>query len=406
MPKMEMRALSFITENKAYVFLGCITLLALGMRYSGLDYVSKDLSVFLLPWYEEFESLGFSALSEQIGNYNITYQTLIYIGTLLPIEPMIWYKSLSIVFDFVLAVEGYLLVKALSGKRLYAAIAYGLLLVLPTFWLNSSVWGQCDSIYVSFVLMAVRRLIMQKYASAYVLLGVAFAFKLQACFIFPFFIFYYLNQRGFSILLFLLPVVSFYAMCLPGFVAGRSLLAPLQIYFGQADAPSAMFLKYPSFWALVGDDFTTLKFSAIGFTLALLLIGFVVLLGKVKVDGSGNGRTALLVAAWFAWTCVQFLPGMHERYGYLVVVLLTLLLLVERRHVFFLVWLTVVVCDCLIYGIYLFGLDVNLTVCSVAMVSAWALLGLALAREVSRCSEAVGSSDSCASSSGTSSSLP
>ena len=39
------------------------------------------------------------------------------------------------------------------------------------------------------------------------------------------------------------------------------------------------------------------------------------------------------LAAWSAWTCLLFLPAMHDRYGYLPDALLVLLCFLDSRYV-------------------------------------------------------------------------
>ncbi len=36
-------------------------------------------------------------------------------------------------------------------RNMYAAEAYGAVLFLPSAWLNSSYWGQCDAIYTFYI---------------------------------------------------------------------------------------------------------------------------------------------------------------------------------------------------------------------------------------------------------------
>ena len=60
----------------------------------------------------------------------------------------------SIIFDYILAISIAVLTKELlKGKKKandFAVLAYGLILILPTVFINSADWGQCDSIYATF----------------------------------------------------------------------------------------------------------------------------------------------------------------------------------------------------------------------------------------------------------------
>ena len=82
----------------------------------------------MLPWWNQIEQGGITSLAAQIGNYNIPYQIMIYIMTLFPFGPLLSYKILSVIFDFLLAAGAALLVYSSSGynPKLKAAITYGI----------------------------------------------------------------------------------------------------------------------------------------------------------------------------------------------------------------------------------------------------------------------------------------
>lgn len=61
-------------HKKIFLFI-IITLLILWIRIAGLKFHSIDMDDFLLPWYHQIKSLGFSgALRTQVGDYNFLYQ--------------------------------------------------------------------------------------------------------------------------------------------------------------------------------------------------------------------------------------------------------------------------------------------------------------------------------------------
>ena len=59
------------------------------------------------------------------------------------------------------------------------------MILLPTVVMNSSIWGQCDAIYVTFCVGSVYFLIKKRPWLAAAFFGVAFTFKLQAIFFLP-----------------------------------------------------------------------------------------------------------------------------------------------------------------------------------------------------------------------------
>ncbi len=70
-------------------------------------------------------------------------------------------------------------------------VPYTLVLALPTVILNSSAWGQADSIYTAWLMVALWHLLNHQNNRALVFFGVALAFKLQAILLLPFFFYVY-----------------------------------------------------------------------------------------------------------------------------------------------------------------------------------------------------------------------
>ena len=147
---------------------------------------------------------------------------------------------------------------------------YAAVLLLPVTYLNSSAWAQCDSIYASFVIIALYFLYDKKYILSFFMMGVALAFKLQMVFILPFLIFYYFLEKKYSILYMGLIIVGWYVLSLPGILMRGNWLEPFKIYFAQTDTHKAMWLNFPSFWMLIGDNYDMLKKVAILVTILIL----------------------------------------------------------------------------------------------------------------------------------------
>lgn len=104
MNKLEKNILHTITQNQHIAFLIIMSILGLMIRLSGRDFLSADMYSCLIPWFEEIKANGnVRALSSQVGNYNLLYQTLISFMTYLNGNCVYYYKALSILFDYLLA---------------------------------------------------------------------------------------------------------------------------------------------------------------------------------------------------------------------------------------------------------------------------------------------------------------
>ena len=197
MIKSEKKFVAWVEKYSAFIFIAVISVLGLAARISAFNFHTADSDCFLLPWFEQIKANGgLATLGEQVGNYNIPYQILIGLLTYIDLEPLWLYKAVSCVFDFVLAAAAAMLAQTLCGSRsaLLPCSVYTATLFLPGVILNSAVWAQCDSIYSSFVLLSLLFLFKKKNVPAFIFLGFAIAFKLQAVFILPFFILFYFNR--------------------------------------------------------------------------------------------------------------------------------------------------------------------------------------------------------------------
>ena len=147
MLKNERKIVDILIKYSDYLFVLAITILSIYIRNRLLPIVSGDANYFLLPWYEEIKnSGGLDALSKQTGDYCILYQTLIALFTYLPLKPLVTYKVISCIFDYLLALACVMVIRELTENRLYMIWTFVLVVCSPIVIFNSSAWAQCDSI--------------------------------------------------------------------------------------------------------------------------------------------------------------------------------------------------------------------------------------------------------------------
>lgn len=383
MTALERKIFSWIEQYKEQLYFVILSVFGLILRWCCKDYVSGDASVYLLKWYREIkEGGGFAALDNQVGDYNIPYQILICLMTYIPAEPLYLFKGLSILFDYILAGAVFGFVRDLNKDKSswIPLFAYAVVLFLPTVILNSSVWGQCDAIYAAFCVLAVWMLYRKKFTASFVFLGFAFSFKLQAVFILPFFIFYYVQEKNYSIFMYLWIFVINYLVCIPAFLVGRSHRDLFRIYFGQTKSYSDMWANFPSFWVLIGNDDKTLHYPAIFLTIALL--GSMLLLLMERKTDLAEKKNFILLLTWSIWTCVLFLPSMHERYAYLLDLALLILTFVDRKYAGYFALSESI--SCFTYGRYLYNRmdEIDLVPLSVAYTIGYAVFTFSLVRNL------------------------
>ena len=365
---IEKRLINYLEKYLIYYFLFFISICGLAIRYLGRSFISGDMRNFLVPWWNKIAELGPDAVSTQVGNYNIPYQFLIYLmQNISPFSTISSYKILSCIFDYVLAIACGLLVIELKkeNKKIIFSLVYSVVLLFPTIFLNSAIWGQCDSIYCSFIILSILFLVKKRFSLSFILLGLALAFKLQTIFIFPIFGFYYFRNKEFSIIkIFSLMMLSMYVACSPGLLVGRGLLEPIKIYIIQSNY-EYLWLNFPSFWSLIAlsDIGTHSLFKTIGVILAASILGiglFFATYKKIKI----NHSNIILIAIWTVYTCLLFLPNMHDRYAYLLDLLFIMIIFLNKRFAIFSI--IPILSSILVYANYLF-LNVTVSVNIIAI---------------------------------------
>lgn len=321
------KIVNWLNENRNQIIIGVtITLFAFLLRIFFLKHESLDYTLFLKEWFYFIkERNGLPALRYNLGNYNVPYMILLALLTYIAEEPLVPIKMLSIFFDVTLAISCAFLAKELTKSKKVAMLSYGIILFLPMVFLNSAWWGQCDSIYATFVVLSFLYLLKEKYLSSFLLLGIAFAFKLQFIFILPVYLFVYLKKKSFPFYyFFLIPIVNL-IFSLPPLVIGRSLEKIMGIYIGQASQYPALSMHYPNVYSFFGKfqtssgevlNQTNFPIATIGIIFTFLLFSLLAI-WLFRKDKLLNKENLFLLTVWTTLILPFLLPHMHDRYGYL-----------------------------------------------------------------------------------------
>lgn len=314
-------------------------------RFQGIYVESGDYKSCLSIWTQELSGgQGLRALADYSGDYNMPYVTILLLLTYLPLEPIIGIKSVSILFDFICAFAGAALAvicsKNSKSKELIFGIAYGLIFLSPIVILNSGWWGQCDSIYVGFILLAVVCLLKDKSSLCMIFMGCALAFKLQTVFALPMLLVYYWINKKFSFWKFFMIPITMEILCLPAIIGGCSPWITFSVYFNQMKTYPAMYYYYPNFWTFFQNTpyYVFGRMAVVG-TFALLLLEAVLIIQKEKVIHKEN---FLPLFCLLVMTAVCFLPSMHDRYGYMLEIAAIIYAVADKRKWWFALMLQVI----------------------------------------------------------------
>lgn len=354
MTKFEKRIAQFITDHLICIVFFTITVLGIWIRIQLREQTSGDSLGALLPWYEEIQKYG---LSRQVGNYNFPYQLAIYLLTKLPLEPLHAYKLLSCVFDFLLAAVSAAIVHDITQSKSRTLLVYCAVLLSPVVILNSAAWAQCDSIYVFFALCGVYLLLKDRTLFAMLCFGFSLAFKLQAVFLFPGLLILYFMRKDFPIWHFLAIPLGMLIPSVPMLFVGRSFIELVRVYVWQSNTYHFMSMNYPSFYSILSaNNYEIYAPMAILLTVSVLtLLLFAVVHYKIQM----NTRNTVMLLFLSAFTCVLFLPAMHDRYGYPYEILGWVLAFLVPQTAPLCIGLQLI--SLRTYSAYLFGASINYT---------------------------------------------
>lgn len=313
---VENRVLDFLVKHCLSLLVIAVTVIGLVIRFKLLRFESLDYQLYLGPWSEDLKvGGGLKALANFPGDYNAPYMTILALLTYIPIRALYTIKAVSVLFEIILAAAVAYLVYILANekhKKYYATFAYVVTFMLPQVLLNGAYWGQCDAMYTSFCVLALIMLLKERYTLTFVMLGLAFAFKLQFIIILPIFIVYYVVKRRFSILNFLLIPAVDLILCLPAIIAGKPIIECLTVYFRQTQTyAGSMSMNYINFWSIFNADPNFWNFAGTLLTFAICAVALVwIVYNRVQL----THEAIIALTVWFAIILTFFLPGMHERY--------------------------------------------------------------------------------------------
>lgn len=288
------------------------------------SYVSDDYTLYLERWISVLRNEGFKSLSVGWYNYTPIYMYVLWIISKLPVYDLYAIKVFSMIFDLFLAMvtASFTVSICNDGKvqrKVNPVLVFGVIWITPTIIANSGMWGQCDSIYVSMIVLSFLYLSKEDSLKGMIFFSIAFALKLQSIFFAPVLVLLFFLKKIKFWEFFIIPA-TYIISAIPIMIAGRPFIDCLLIYKGQAEGKSGgLSNNWPNiYYLLMNDAYIDLyKTAGIIFTFCVLLVFMYYVLKKCYEKGIDNGLL-LQISLAVGSLIVFFLPGMHERYAYMV----------------------------------------------------------------------------------------
>ena len=314
-----------------------ITLAACMARIPFLWLKSGDYIDYLHPWFEQIkQNGGLNAIGMPVGNYMVSYIYLLALLTYLPLPDLFSIKLVSILGDVVLAWFCMKLAGKAAPSPGRTEQVCGMILFLPTVVLNSSAWGQCDSLYTAALLAFLYFLSENDSNRAAVSLSIAFCLKLQTVFLAPV-VLIAVCQRMIRIRSLIFFPLIYGLTIFPAYCAGRPLAELMTLYVHQAYTYSSLSMNAPNLYAWFPWQYENKVLEMLGICLAgIFTAGLAFLAIRYKIHLTGSN---LLKLAFLSALVIPFLlPHMHERYFYLADILSLLLVLTKATKHRIILW--------------------------------------------------------------------
>lgn len=300
----------------------CTVLIALAMalRASVFDLETGDYRDFLRVWVAYYrDNGGFRAMGSPppYCNYHVPYLYFLALFSCLPTRDLYLIKLLSTLFDVLLAWAAAKLVGRVRRSEALRLGCFFAVLFWPTVFLNSAVWGQCDSIYTAFALLGIWLALEDRPILSMVMMACSFAFKLQAVFVLPIIAVLWIWGKYNWKHLLVFPL-TYVLLLLPALLLGAPLLDTLLFYLRQTGSiGDGLNYNSPSVFAIFWNIPEEQRASVTRLAICASALYLLNLLALAWVRRRRlNDRAVLCLALLMAIGIPFLLPHMHDRYFY------------------------------------------------------------------------------------------
>ena len=350
-----MNNISDLKKNDAAVQAAFTVIAAMALlvvRGALFYYESFDYIWSLSVWISQFREMSFTeALGANVGNYNPLYMYILNIIARINIPDLYLIKAVSVFFDLVLAYFAMKLVSLKTSSTNMHILAFLLAFAIPTVILNSAMWGQCDSIYSAFVLGSLYFALSGRSKLAFAFIGLSFAFKLQAAFMFPIFAVFVFKKkiRLHDIYVFFLVYI---ATLIPAIAAGRAVGEVLMVYLNQPATYLHLNMNAVNIWRFVVNvEFAYVRLAGL-FAAGTAVLGLLYFT-YVHRESLKSNTDFIRLAYLFAVMVPFLLPQMHDRFFFMADVLSVSVFLFDKRRWY--VPVVTVFCSFLAYAWLIMG---------------------------------------------------
>jgi Gpi18-like mannosyltransferase len=333
----------FTLAKKHYLYVFSILIVSI-FKFSLFPNQSFDISYFLSPWFDFLKLNGIFALSYPFNNYNPPYTLLLYIATFFTDNSIVGVKMVSFIFDFIFS--WYVMKIVDFYKPNIKQVSFLAAFASPILIINTSIWGQCDVIYTTFILICIYQFLQDRIFLGMFSFAVAFTFKFQTFFFLPVLAFLFFSSYIKWNKLYRFILIFFATFLLPLVIPvllGRPVYSTriydfynpegvLNIYLNQLNTQSQLVLySVPTLFNWIPNIFYKIFYPNV-FLFTLSVIGVLVwILTKLELTHDKIKQELIRISLFLTTAFVFLLPKMQERYFFLPTSLAVIFLLVYPK---------------------------------------------------------------------------
>ena len=325
------------------ISLGLLLIVSVVIRISLASEVdiSPDYNDYFGAWVNYYKGTGFfKGLGSVIGDYYAPLNYMYALCSLLPCEPWVPLSIIPCICEYISAYFIYRIFFLLTGQKKQSMFAGVATLFLPYVVMNGSLWKQVDAIYSCVLVISFYYLLVQKYRTSIIWYALCIAIKFQAIIFLPVFVIMYITdgfvrkdnevlcadgRKGFGFLTFFWIPVVYLALGIPEVLLKNGLRRTYFVYIDQAKEMETegygLTAVFPNLYNWGYDNFDELLTVACILTLFAVLV--IIACVCYKYRDNIDSRMLVYLGLWTMWTCLMLMPGMHERYDYPMLILLT-----------------------------------------------------------------------------------
>ena len=334
--------LKFFHKHYLLIMMLAVTGVMLAAEYLVITYPTNDLVGIIFGWVNKIKAAGFKSFWSIDADYSPIFLFLCAIVSLLPpgktvnvnnytysLNYIYYFKSIYYLCIIGMAIGVYLIIRKLTDSKWKAAVGYITTIVLPTVFMNSAIWGNCDSTLGLTLVFCIYFALTKHDRLAFLMFGLSMGNKLQAVFILPFLIYLLLNRK-LKLYTIIYALIGFCLTFVPSWICGAPFLQPFSYVGVQLGRWNNLTYGCANMWHLINFRGTVVAKGATWIGLAL--VGALLAAVHLRRIDLSDKKNLFKVAILSIMAMTFFLPHMHERYFYYVEVLAVAYAFIDKKQ--------------------------------------------------------------------------